>query len=268
MFLFSAMFLAACAPEEVLPPPDVLIVRTIQFGEVTDGVSPGFDLDGLVTEQGDNAGCDLADRTGPDGTPGVDNSFGDFLPLLYAAGAEAIPVLLQSAVDQGELLISVEIGAAAEDGCIPVAVGRAMTQPVIGGDGKILPNQTFDRNPDFPVVNDDCAVRTGDTLVINIDSIRIPLTILGAYLDLEVHDARISVVSDGAGGFTGALGGGLYVDELKTMVAGLGGIGDQIPALVDSVLATRADLRSEPGGACDRMSAVLTHEAVPAFFFE
>ena len=188
--------------------------------------------------------------------------------MLYAAGAEAIPVLLQTAIDQGELLISVEIGAAAEDGCVPVSVGRAETQPVIGGDGKILPNQTFDRNLDFPVVSDDCATQTGDTLVANTESVRIPLTILGAFLDLEVHDVRLSIIEDEAGGFTGVLGGGLYVDELKTMVAGLGGIGDQIPALVDSVLATRADLRSEPGGECDRMSAVLTHEAVPAFFFE
>lgn len=274
-WVWAAAWLVGCEADEgagdpaaVAAEPTVQVMRALTFGRIDGVTSPGFDLDGHATAQGESAGCDIADLSSPDGAPGIDNSFGSFLPVLEAAGGLAVTELVQETVESGELLLSLTLQPEQADGCVPVEVARADGVPVIGGDGRILAGQTFDPDPEFDATTDACAEWVDGTLVVNVDSVRIAFAVFDEWLDLIIHDVRFGLTPDDAGGFYGAMAGGLDVTNIQENVHGLDAIPSEIDTVVDTVLSSRADLRSAPEGACDRVSAVLVYESVQAFWFE
>src|SRR5690349_652528 len=96
-------FILACAP----PPetcatdaePEALVVREILLGRIEDGVSEGFDLDGVVSEEDGATGCGVGDTVTPEGVPGVDNALARLIPLLELTEAVAVEGLIQNSIN-------------------------------------------------------------------------------------------------------------------------------------------------------------------------
>ena len=78
---------------------------------------------------------------------------------------------------------------------------------------------------------------------------------------LEVH-----LLGDGR--YRGLFGGGVDVEEIRTNVENLDGVGDEVPALINTVLDTRADLSPDSTGNCQRISVVFEFTAVSAYLFD
>jgi hypothetical protein len=63
------------------------------------------------------------------------------------------------------------------------------------------------------------------------------------------------------------MGGGVSVQEVKDNVATLDGIGDEIPAMIESILDINADLAPDSFGNCTQMSVAFHFTAATAFYF-
>ncbi len=269
-----AMALSACGPESVgdaLPfTPRAAVIQELRFGRVVDNVSPGFDLDGEDGASGSSTGCGIADYASPEGASGIDNSFGPILPILEAAGAQALEELIQAAINGGELMILFrrwDDEDLAADTCFQLDVGRAMGAPMVGGNERLLSGQTFEWDPAAPSASVDCATADADGVVLASDlTIGLPLQVFDESIDFTLLDGRVQLNPDGEGGYTGLISGGVSVEELKANVESFDGIGDVLPGLIASTLDTRADLRDETG-TCARMSVVMEFQAASAWIY-
>ncbi|MCO4770000.1 MAG: hypothetical protein KDA24_08195 [Deltaproteobacteria bacterium] len=265
--------LAACPSEEPAPEapaPDVAVVSHLGFGrEEPEGQSLGFDLDGRVSDSVDIEGCGIADLVHVEtGLPGIDNSFAGLLPALELAGAGPLEDLIQNSVLSGELLLLMEMNADTETECVDLTVGRALGPVRIGGDGEVLPGQTFERNAEAPSANVPCASFDGTRLFGEGLQLRLPLNVFDEFIDITLFEGMVEGVRDESGRMTGVISGALSVLELEENVAALDGIGDQIPQLIGPLLDANADLGPTGFGSCTQLSVVLTFEAVSAFVFE
>lgn len=260
------------ASPTVVPEPQAVLLGTLAFSEVDDEAmtSPGFDLDGVVSTTGGRAGCDHVDYTTPDGAEGIDNSFGGLIPVIEAAGGSALPDLIQASIDAGELLIMAEMIGLDDfesDDCVDVSFLRAAGAPTIGGDGRILPGQTFDRDLDAPGSSVDCATLEDGVLTAAPFSLRLPLEVFDERIDLTLVDGVFELTFEDDGSYTGVFAGAVAIEEVQANVASFDGIGTQLPVIFGAALDIRADLAPD-GETCSHMSVVAEFTGVPAFFFE
>lgn len=256
------------------PPADDLqgvtfLMHKVGFARSTEGVAWGSNLDGEVSAIGDGSGCNKQDLTDPEGTPGIDNAFAGLLPTLEQTEAAAISGLLQDSVEQGELLLTIQVrglDSYADDDCVSVAFGNATGAPLMGTDGVILAGQSFDRDATDRVVYVDAADVEDGRLSFASD-FGIKLQILDANLDLDVTmgQVRMDIAPDGqsaTGHFTGGVSIPYMLSEIEKYA-----IDADLKALLNQVLPVVGDLSSEPG-ACDMLSMAFEFEAIPAFFYE
>lgn len=269
--VLPTLLLAACETAEPEADPagsSVMLARTVFFERATEGISRGFDLDGSAAAAVD--GCGIDDFVAPDGRQGIDNTFANLLPIIELAGGQAVEDLVQDAVDSGEMLVMVEAHGyrdAQPGDCVPVDVLRGAGAPTLGGDGRILPDQTFDRNFDFPSSSVPCGtvLEDGGLELAGFD-FRLPLAVFDESIDLTLRDAQLRMTPTDDG-WTAVMGGAVDASEIAANVLGF----DAIPtSLVDTVVAAldlMADL-APVEGTCTRLSVVLGQEMVPAYFFE
>ena len=248
--------------------PEVAVVQTLQILRTTDGTSRGWDLDGVASDENEPVGCNLQDMLHPDGTPGIDNSFGQLLPALEATEGAAVPALIQASVDSGELLLVMEVTDQGDD-CIDFNLVRGAGTPSIGGHGMILPGQTYDRDLDQPGFTGECAAQDNGT-VVRVDdfTMRLPLSIFDESLDLTLLDGRFEVHRRDDGSYQGLFAGGVTTAEIRANMATLDGVGDEIPVLIETAMDSRADLMPDPNGFCSRISVGFTFDAVSAYLFD
>lgn len=251
------------------------VVTALRFArEAPDGFSTGgFDLDGLDSATGGSDGCGIGDLLHVvTEQPGIDNSFGSsLLPALENIGGGPLEDLIQNSILDGELLLMIELGGVDDpmnDDCVAVEVSRGIGPPMIGGDGAILPDQTYSRDPDKPTSSIACAVITNGVLRADPFSLRLPLNIFDEHVDITLLDGVLEVDLLGDGRIAGSIGGGVDIQSLKENVATLDGIGDQIPTLIGPLLDFNADLAPTNLGACTQLSVAITYEGVGAWFFE
>lgn len=275
-------FLLACAaPSE--PPPECLggteqvyVISQLSFSrELSDGVSAGFDLDGAVSTDGGSTGCGRVDYTDPDGTPGVDNQFAKVLPVLETTEAQALEPLIQAAVDDGSLLITLELAhvdagvdlASDADACVDFALGRALGQPSMGTDGTMEWHQTFAADPDAARSTADQAAVADGRLEARGLEVTIPVTILGHELLVTVLEGSLRFDVQPDGSVTGYLAGGLDQAQLMS-IAETDNIDPEVAALVSSLLDFNVDLAPNEAGTCQQLSITLQFVAVPVFLYE
>lgn len=250
---------------------DMVMISEIWFARIEDGRSVGFDLDGDVSTAGGAGGCGVADVVTPDGVEGIDNSFAALLPALEAIGAEAIEPLLQAAVDDGELLLMLEMQGLddrAQDDCVDLTISRAQGEPAVGGLGRIVPGQTFDRLADAPPAKVACSALQDGVLRASPFELPLPVTIFDESLYLDLLGGVVEVELREDGSVRGAIGAGISTAQLQENIASLDGVESAIINLASTALASRADLAPDEGGTCTQMSVVLEFEAVSAYFFE
>ncbi len=254
---------------------DLSVVTALRFArEEPEGFSTGgFDLDGLDSAEGGSDGCGIGDLVhAVTEERGIDNSFGSsLLPALENIGGGPLEDLIQNSIIDGELLLMIELDGIDDpmnDDCVAVNVSRGIGPPMIGGDGAILPDQTYSRDLEKPTSSIECAVIRDGVLRADPFSLRLPLSIFDESVDITLLDGALEVDMRVDGVVAGSIGGGVDIQELKDNVATLDGIGDQIPALIGPLLDFNADLAPTNLGTCTQLSVALTYEGVGAWFYE
>lgn len=270
-------FLVACAGPEPVEEAECAssgsqawVLSQLKFSRESDeveGQSAGFNLDGDVTSDGAGTGCGVPDFTDPDGTPGIDNQFARVLPVMETTEAQALEALIQAAVDDGSLLITLEEENPEDPECLEFAMGRATGTPSLGTDGTIewyqtlMPGDTSLRSQ-----ADNVSVADGRLLATGLTA-TIPLTVLGHELQVTVLDGslRFDVAEDGS--VHGYLGGGLDREELMS-IATTENIDPSVAELLESLLDYNVDLAPDASGDCQQLSITLEFTGVPVFLFE
>lgn len=291
------LWLLACAPAPEPEPScsgdktNVFVISQLSFSrEVSDGVSAGFDLDGATTATGDESGCGLQDYTDPDGTPGIDNQFARVLPVLETTEAQALEPLIQAAVDDGSLLITLEIGhvdedisasgsssgssaaagsaaASANDTCVDFALARATGTPSIGTDGRMEWYQTLAREPNSARSEAGQVALEDGRLQAQGLEVTIPVTILGHELLVTVLSGSLRFDVQADGSVAGYLAGGLDQSQLLA-IAETDNIDSEVTDLVSSLLDYNVDLAPDDAGTCQQLSITLKFVAIPVFLYE
>lgn len=229
-----------------------LLFRDLRVASVSDGLSVGFDLDGLVSTAAD-ARCGGADFTGPEGTPGVDNGVGTIWADFYDVLGASLESLFRDGVSRGGDIPALLLGG-----------DRRWTSARLDGaavdfDGLLASYQTFDLlGSGQPVVVD----ASGDTIEVAPWDTVVVVPAFGPPLTLAVTGLRLSLHRDEDGVWRGVAGGAFEADAIPEVLA-------TIPALtsgetIAAAVARAADL-PDAANACRRISFAATVEAVEGF---
>lgn len=275
----TAVTLGGCAGRETAEIVDpacdgagdhpMYVVRSLMFARQTDGVSEGFDLDGVTTDLDGSTGCGIADLVDPNGAGGIDNAFAYLLPALELTEAAAVESLIQAAIESGALLIAIELGDVddvVDDACVEMSVGRATGTPLIGTDGRLLSGQTFDPDPDVaPYIAEGAIV---DGVIESPIALTLPVTIFDVDLVFDLRDgrSRATLPTEPGGALVGTLAGGIDVAYLL-QVAQEENVDKGLHDIMEALLDAWADLAPDETGACTRISITFDFEAVPAFWY-
>ncbi|MCB9742645.1 MAG: hypothetical protein H6741_11690 [Alphaproteobacteria bacterium] len=242
------------------------VITGLYFGRRDGDVTVGFDLDDHVSDAGDDESCGNADLVHPDGTEGIDSAFSGLVPALEATEAQAVEGLIQDSIANGQLLLVVELSKVDDpwnDDCVDVGIHRAEGAPLLGTDGRVLDNQTFQESSsvapalmfDAPLV--DGAVTAGPF------EMALPLQILDVALEFTITDGQIFIQRDEYGGFTGYFAGAVPLEQILAIVSenDLGDIRD----LVTNLVSLAADMHPDENGDCQALSIVFEFEGAPAY---
>ena len=246
------------------------VIYELRFGrEEPSGVSLGDDIDGHVTSSSDPEGCFRPDLTSPDGVPGIDNQFARILPLVEAVGGEAIEGLVQGIINQGRLLLMMELSgldSLVDDDCVHFDFFYGKGVPEISNQGFIVSGQTFDRDQEKPSVKiENVGLQSG---VIEVEglSMTLPLQVFDQSYILEIGRGTFFGEFTQDGELIGYLSGAIDVEAVARRVEMIEG-GGQVAALVPGFLRQQADLSPDDEGVCQELSITLTFKAKPAYLF-
>jgi len=263
------MSIVGCAP---VTEPEFAMIRELTFiRENDDGASDAFDLDGVVSDEADPEGCYQADRVDSDGNPGIDNAFSNILPALELTEASALEPLIKAAIDEGRLLLMIEMSGLddrSSDDCVDLHLSRASGPPALGGDGLILPGQTYERQLDSPESDMECGLLEAGVLTGTPLDMRLPLQVFDEQIDISMWDGIFEMELQADGAYSGRFAGGIDIAELMANVYSFDGVGDEVILLLESVLENNADLLPDDNGVCQRLSVGFEFGAVSAYFFE
>lgn len=232
------------------------------------GIAGGFDLDGDVTSTGGDGGCGQADFVAPDGTEGIDNQFALLLPLVEAAGGATLPALIQSAINEGDLLIFLHMEGLDDmqnDDSVDIVIGRAAGSAITGADGLLQQWLTFGVDRDEPLNRIPGATIVDGVLLAGPGDVELPIFVFGFRFDVTLHDALVRAEMTDAGPESVTVGGSVMLSNILE-IAETPGIQDRIPELIEQVGALMADMSVEDD--CDALTAVATLELAPVFLFE
>lgn len=276
------LLLAACQPGEEAqetassPACDspgetrVGVMSVLVWGRATDGVSRGFDLDGIVSSANDPRGCRIEDYVSPEGVSGIDNGFARVVPALDLTEAVAVEGLIAQSISGGELLISMELTGVDDpmnDDCVGLTIARATGDVLLGTDGLLESGQTFDRDLDLPTTSfENLKIVDGRILATPLNW-NLPLTIFNVSLNFPLANGTLQIDLDPEGGMSGVFGGGIPVTYI-TEVASSENVDADLVSLVASLLDATADLDPDDAGVCQTISVNLEYEAIDAYFFE
>lgn len=250
--------------------PTVVLLRSLEFLRVEDGIAEGLDLDGVATVPGDGTGCGKVDFTAPDGTPGVDNQFARLLPAIEAVGgADGFQSAIARAINSGGVLVTMELSHlddAVHDACVDVTLGRAAGRPALGNDGLIEAGQTFERDIEAPSSAVEGASVAGGVLRAGPFTMALPMVVDDIELLVTIHDMQVRATLHEDGHVTGLLAGAIVLDELNAFLDDIAE-NTALFAAIRNVLVANADLDPGEDGRCRRISIAVGFEGAPAFFF-
>jgi hypothetical protein len=237
--------------------------------ETAPGVAQGIDLDRHVTAVPEEATCGRLDLKAPDGTPGIDNQLALLVPVVEKQFGNAIDGIIQGAVNDGRLLISLDltnVNDMADDRCVDMEVKLGEGKPSLGTDGVLDAYQTFDLRKTGQLVSpaSNGRIEKG-VFTIGPFPLRIPIAVFDVSFTIFLRDAIVTFRVDEEGNLEGMLGGGVSVDEIADGVKDGAGVAKYLPEI-----RTAGLLYSDMGydgdlGRCTLMSAALTFKARPAF---
>lgn len=261
-------------PLSAFPPIEsvLCVIDTIMFAaETAPGISPGFNLDGQVSDGSDMESCGGVDFTDPDGTPGIDNQAALLVPVFDLVGFGAVSSFIQGAVEEGGFLLLWQIDGIDDlvhDEEVTVRMRFGSGVPLLGTDGRIVAGQTYHLHEDSPDQQVPNARIIDGILEAGPYDTFLPIDVFGVHYELDVRGAylRGRITYDG-GIEDGILGGAVTYDSLLELAAKAdneaGGIYDRVVLITGGL----GDMLPDDNGECQGMSASLAYSAVPAFFY-
>lgn len=249
----------------------LFLTSRFKLGAATEGedqnVVPGMNLDGLVSDLDDVAGCKKRDFVSPDAIEGVDNQMGALIGL---AGVD-LDGSIGEAIQTGDFLLAIEVSGIddwASDDCVGLTVYEAglpagVESLVMAGD-VIAPNQSV-------VIDEESGntttgrIRSGQLQGDLVDfSMTVPVgTLVGdasTALPLDVKRGIFDFDLNATGLSNGLIGGALRVQDAITSIAAIGIGEDTVRPLIEG----QADLSPNSMGVCQELSVGMVFEAVPA----
>lgn len=231
-----------------------------------DGTVRGLDIDGHSDDV-----CGKADKISPDGTPGIDNQLAVLGPALEAFGAGSVRAIVQDAVNQGLLLVGVEVGDVNDwehDDFATLHVFLVEGDVDVGTNGVLEPNRTYWPR-DYPAGNVAAGEIVDGVLFVEDLNFILPIQILGIDVDFVVDGARAELRLDELEhSLQGDVAGGVpleVLDELADDVVEASGGDEGLGNLVRSAFNGNADLAPDEDGVCQRLSAAMEFVGVRAF---
>ncbi len=266
---------ADAAPPDAAPVPALprlSVIDTLGFAtETAPGVAPGFDVDGRVSDARDADGCNKADLRSPEGTPGIDNALARLVPLFSAAGLGAAESLGQSLIEEGGLLLMVQIDGVDDllnDDDVTMRLRAGDGEPLLGTDGRLLSGQTFDLHADSPESLAPEAHIVDGWIEAGPFEGRLPILAFGLRYDLSVRNARLRARLTPDGGLVeGVFGGGIPLEDLYRVGAIAANDDQSVLPAIRAVFGSAVDLAPGEDGLCTQVSAALEFTAVSAFLF-
>ncbi|HIN85711.1 MAG TPA: hypothetical protein EYN06_04450 [Myxococcales bacterium] len=258
--------------EEIGPETRLMVIQTLGFAKIQeDGTAPGFDVDGVVSEEGDPKTCGHKDLISPEGTEGIDNQLASLVPLLELAGLGAAEGLLQSTIEDGGILIMIEVDGIDDpynDDEVSVMVRAGQGVPLLGTDGLVLSGQTFDLHAESPDSQSENARIVDGVLLAGPFEARLPLVVFGMTYELTLYDAQIRTdVTDDGGLANGLMGGGVSISDLYAIGETAAKDDASVLSAIKLVVGGAGDLLPDDEGKCQRISAALEFGAVSAYFY-
>jgi len=258
---------SACGSGE----PQSFVISTLGFTRVDmkTGTVPGFDVDGVVSDGTDEGSCFKKDYRSPGGQVGIDNQLAGLIPDIEKVLGNAVDGLIQGAINNGDLLILLQVDAAKNlenDPCVNLTVQIGKGKPTLGTDGVIEGYQTYDIDPAGEVSHATKGKIENGELTIGPFELAIPIAIFDVAFTVHVHDALFRFTTSAEDGVIkgGVLGGGIVPQEILDGVAPGAGVDKYIPVLT-VVLKGATDLKPDDTGTCQQLSAALQITAVNAF---
>lgn len=254
----------------VVPPTQLAVARTLKFAREADGISLGFDLDDRVSDRSDGESCRQRDFVAPDGTEGIDNAFARLLPLIEAVGGTALEGLVQSAINEGDLLVMVEmdgIDSLERDDDVTVTLFRGLGQPYVGTDGFVEPWQTYDVDALAPWSRAEGATIRDGVLEAGPVALQLPIYVFDFEFLVTVTDARVRIALGEDGPQSAVLGGVILMQNLLDIANNIEG-GQNIPGTLDTVGRAFADMQPNGDGTCAALSVALDIDLAGAFFYD
>jgi hypothetical protein len=250
------------------------LISTLGFTRIDKetGTVPGFNIDGVVSDKTDDTSCFKPDFKSPDGEPGIDNQLAALIPDVEAILGDAVDGLVQSAINNGALLILIDVDGAQDlrnDDCVDITVRTVTGNPVLGTDGVIEAYQTFDPDPEALISHGAGGKIDNGMLTIGPFELAIPIAIFDVAFTINVHGAllRLQVSAEDGVLKSGILGGGVVPQQIVDGVAPGAGVDQYLP-VISLALNGSTDLAQDADGKCQHVSAGLAITAVEAFVRE
>ncbi len=274
---FSSVGTLSCSNSEPTGIVHGTLVTELSFarrtGEETGGVevSPGLNLDDLVSDRLDTAGCNRSDFMSPDGTEGIDNQFTYLFEAIEEVFPNTVEGIIQGTINEGRLLLMFELGGVDDlrnDEDVELRIFLAEGRPDLSADNRIVPNQTFDQRLDSPVSVTQGHIRDGVFEAGPFD-VEFPVAVFDVFFDLFLTGARMKAVVNEDGTMDGFFGGGMaatQIIEVAMRADDLQGIA--ITPIINVLLPRWVDLYPDEDGRCTQLSTTMAFHATTAFIYE
>ena len=266
-------FLSYPSPTEFLPENYTIeakshanVMRTVEFfKEDEEGVLRGFNLDNTISDGSEAESCGVVDQISPDGDEGIDNQLGILWKTLEPLVGEAVEALLYNAVNDGRLLMMIELSEVDDlqnDDSIGLAFFRGKAKPIIGAQGRIVPDQTFKVDTNFPSsFFNDIQIQNGQVEAGPVE-FAIPIEIFDANFEFRVREGRVRFKIKEDGSFEGLMGGRVVLKEVLDQL--LESNAAQEARLVQPIFENNADLGYKDG-RCTEISVAFGFTGIQAF---
>jgi hypothetical protein len=258
---------AATGPQTLIVVLDTVVITSTEEDGVT---APGFDLDGVDSDFGDETTCNKPDFTAPDGTPGVDNQIATLIPVFQQTEIGIVESLVQNAIEEGGLLVLLQIDGVDDrenDPEVGLTLRLGTGVPLLGTDRRLVSDQTFELHPDTqdPTAL-EARIEDGVLHARGLDGV-LPVVVFGVTYELEFQGARArATLTDDHGLTDGLLGARVPVASLLDILHRALGDGAVVQA-AETLLRRAADLGRDEEGICTELSAALAFTGKRAFLF-
>jgi len=242
------------------------VISTITHARRDEGIVWGFDIDGMNSLGTDPNGCYKEDLIDPNGNTGIDNAFSALIPALETTEAVALESLVQQSINNGNLLLMVEISGVQDwqnDDCVDVSIWRGQGTPLIGTDGTLMLHQSFFKDKTMPNSNIGGIQIIDGKLEARPMNVELPVQVLDESLNFKLTEGGLYIELTEEGDMSGFFTGALPIQTL-TDITTLPDV--NLPEIVQDLVASAADLYPQEDGTCSAISVAFEYNAIPAFF--